>query len=46
MTDRDYRHLSVALSVAIVLVLAVLVYQWTQCDGAFVRTLFWFRCIP
>lgn len=46
MTDRTRTRLAWAINVAIVLVLAAAAYQWWQCDGTFVRTLAWFRCMP
>jgi hypothetical protein len=35
----------VVVAVATFVAIAVMLYQWTHCDGTYVRTLFWFRCM-
>ena len=40
------RWLELMLAGATLAVIAVMLWQWFACEGTFVRTLFWFRCLP
>jgi len=36
----------ITLAAVVLVVMVLMTVQWLRCDGVFVRTLFWFRCLP